>query len=195
MKNSILTISLIASTSFAFAQTDCTTIRQDKQRLSCFDKASKNTAKVDVAVEKAPETPEPPAKLKPGKNEVFKAKSWHVIQDMDAMTDKKSCTAIYKNAWTIQGTEDNFYVSYRGRGGVKAYTLRVDDSPPDSLQLATSTEKDLSAIILQPSFQRIYSGARVRLQVHTILNSILVEDIDLSGFKEAVDYIRANCKA
>lgn len=179
----------------ALAQSqDCIEIKQDKARLACYDKAAKEkpatppASAPSAAASTASEKPE-----KPGDKVVFKAQSWFVHQSLDAMTDKKSCTALYKNAWTVQGTADNLYVSLRGRGGVKAYTLRVDDAPPDSMQLASSTEKSISAIILQPSFDRIYNAKRVRLQIGTILDSILIEDIDLSGFKDAVDYIRANC--
>jgi len=198
MKLLILAAAFAASP--AFAQTsDCTGIKQDKARLACYDKAAKEKlaapapAPVAAATPVAEKAATPEKPTKPGDQVVFKSQFWHVHQELDAMTDKKSCVALYKNAWTVQGTADNLYVSLKGRGGVKAYTLRVDDAAPDSMQLASSTEKSISAIILQPSFSRIYSGKRVRLQIATILDSFLIEDIDLAGFKEAVDYIRANC--
>lgn len=190
----LLILAAALATSPAFAQTDCAGIKQDKARLACYDKAAKEKPAAAAPAPVAAATPaaaEKPAK--PGEKVVFKSQFWHVHQELDAMTDKKSCTALYKNAWTVQGTADNLYISLKGRGGVKAYTLRVDDTAPDSLQMASSTEKSISAIILQPSFDRIYNAKRIRLQIGTILDSLLVEDIDLSGFKEAVDYIRTNC--
>lgn len=177
-----LALVILLSPIFANAQS-CSAIKPEKQRLACYDKSA--------AVEKPADMIAPAKNSKPG--EVFQAKSWHVNQKLDAMTDKKSCTALYKNAWTVQGTEDNLYISLRGRGGVKAYTLRIDDEAPDPFQMATASEKDISAVDLKPQFERIYNGKRVRVQIGTILGSILVEDIDLNGFKEAVDYIRANC--
>jgi hypothetical protein len=127
--------------------------------------------------------------------EVFKAGSWHVAQKLDAMTDKKSCTALYQGAWTIQGTTDTLYVSLSGRGGVKAYWLRIDDEPADELRLASDIERKISAADLGHSFNRIINSKRVRLQVSTILSTLLVEDINMAGFKEAVDYMKANCQA
>lgn len=87
------------------------------------------------------------------------------------------------------------YLGFKGRGGVKFYTLRYDDQPAESQQSATKMEKDISAVIIDSSnsFDRIYNGKRLRAQVGTILGALIVEDIDLTGFKEAVDYIRANC--
>ena len=199
MKNILMALCGIAFTPLAFGQSDCSAVKQDKARLACYDKAAKEKS---AALAAPAATPTPPAEEKtkaadkpekPGDKIVFKSQFWHVHQHLDAMTDKKSCTALYKNAWTVQGTADNLYVSLKGRGGVKAYTLRIDEAAPDSMQLASSTEKSISAIILQPSFERIYNAKRVRLQIITILDSFPVEDIDLSGFKEAVDYIRANC--
>jgi hypothetical protein len=170
----------------------CAGIKQEKQRLACYDKAAL-TAERPSAGEK-PTVPPPSPKTLKEEGEVFRSASWHVVQKLDAMTDKKSCTALYKNAWTVQGTAENLYVSLRGRGGVKAYTLRIDDAPADAFQMASPTEKELSAVVLKPSFDRIYGGNRVRLQIGTILGGILVEDIDLKGFRESVDYIRSNCE-
>jgi hypothetical protein len=205
MKKVLLVLSALAFTPLAFSQSECSTVKNDKQRLACYDKAAKDKSSVPAtaptaaptlaAVAAAPTATEKP--VKPGDKVVFKAQSWHVHQELDAMTDKKSCTALYKNEWKVQGTASAMYLGFKGRGGVKYYTLRYDDEPAESLQSATSMEKDLSAIIIDSSysFNRIYNGKRLRAQVGTILGSLLVEDIDLAGFKQSVDYIRANCGA
>jgi hypothetical protein len=205
MKFLILAAAFAAGPALA-QSSDCASVKQDKARLACYDKAAKDKpaaptpspAAAPVAAPVAATTPaaaEKPAK--PGDKVVFKSQSWHVHQELDAMTDKKSCTALYKNEWKVQGTASALYLGYKGRGGVKYYTLRYDDLPAESLQSATSMEKDISAIIIDSSssFDRIYNGKRLRAQVGTILGSLLVEDIDLAGFKESVDYIRANCGA
>ncbi len=113
---------------------------------------------------------------------------------MDAMTDKKSCTALYQNDWKVQGASWNMFIGFRGRGGVSAYTLRFDEDPAEALQLATEREKSISAVILEPHFSRIYHGTRLRIQVMTVLKSVLVEDVNLKGFREATDYIRSSCE-
>lgn len=188
----VMAVGLIAASAYAQAQ-ECATIKQDKQRLACYDKAATTQEK---AAAPAPAVSATPAKAeKPGNKVVFKSQSWHVHQELDAMTDKKSCTALYRNEWKVQGTASALYIGYKGRGGVKYYTLRVDDEPADSLQSATDMEKNISAIIIDSNFSRIYNGKRLRAQVGTILGSLVVEDIDLTGLKESVDYIRANCSS
>jgi len=111
------------------------------------------------------------------------------------MTDKKTCTALYQAAWTIQGTSDSMYVSLGGRGGVKAYNLRIDDEAADPLRLASKMEQQISAVDLDHSFNRVYNAKRVRLQISTILRDVVIEDIDMTGFKESVDYIKGRCEA
>jgi hypothetical protein len=123
---------------------------------------------------------------------VFKSSDWTVYQSKDAMTDKASCTAIYKDSWIIQGTADKFFISLRGRGGVKAYTVRVDDFPPDSMIIATRMERDVGAAILESQFYRIYYAKQLRVRILTILDTSITEDIDLTGFKDSVDYIKEN---
>ena len=188
----VMAVGLIAASAYTQAQ-ECASIKQDKQRLACYDKAATTQGKA-AAPAPVPAVSETPAKAEQsGDKVVFKSKSWHVHQELDAMTDKKSCTALYRNEWKVQGTANALYIGYKGRGGVKYYTLRVDDEPADSLQSATSTEKSIGAIIIDSNFNRIYNGKRLRAQVGTILGSLLTEDIDLTGLKESVDYIRANC--
>lgn len=123
---------------------------------------------------------------------VFTANHWKVMQSIDAMTDKKSCTAIYKDSWTIQGEDKSFYISMKGRGGLKAYKFRVGDSEPTEMRLATDMEQKVSTVIFDSDFPAIYDAKRLRVQVVTHLSSVVNEDIDLNGLKESVDYMRAN---
>jgi hypothetical protein len=183
MKRLLLAACILASATAHAVDADCSSIKQDKQRLACYDRggASKANAAASSAVKSRPKQ--------------FRSHSWVVDEEINAMTDKKQCTALYKNSWTIQGTDRDLYISLKGRGGVRAYTLRFDDEPADSLQLARDMEKEISAVMIGSDFDRAYSGKRLRVQVQTILNSIILEDIDLNGFKEAVDYIRSNCQA
>jgi hypothetical protein len=190
MKKLVLGVLVATCAITAQAQTKaCQGIKADKQRLACYDKAARAD---EIAATAAPATPPAMAeKLPPGI--AFKSAHWSVHQQLDAMTDKKRCTAIYNNAWKVQGSANSLYISFKGRGGVKGYKIRVDDLPADELQLATDSEKSISAVDLEPKFERVYNAKRVRLEVVTILDSVLSEDIDLNGFRESVDYIRANC--
>lgn len=109
------------------------------------------------------------------------------------MTDKKVCTAIHKGDWKIQGSAQELFISMKGRGGVRGYTVRIDDATAKSLQLATDSEKAISAVNLTPYFDEIYGATRLRVQINSLISGIVVEDIDLNGFKEAIDFIRQNC--
>jgi hypothetical protein len=189
MKNISLFCTLILAIATAGAQ-NCKSIKNDKQRLACFDKSAAVAPSEAIPPPNAAAAlPHPPAapSLPPGI--VSHTGNWFVRQDTDAMTDKKKCVALYKNEWTIQGSVHNLYISLRGRGGVKAYTLRFDDAPAEQMQLPSNMEKEMNVVILEPSFDRIYNGSRLRAEIVTVLGSVLVEDIDLKGFKEAVDYM------
>lgn len=197
MKTQLLALVLATLSVGAFAKdATCSSIKNDKLRLACYDKVDASIAKSETIVSPPPTpTPTPPAQkpLKPG--EAFKSGNWIVNQKLDAMTDKKTCTALYRGEWAVQGTVDSFYIGLSGRGGVRAYKLRLDDAPPDDLRLASDLEKKISAADLSYSFGRIYDAKRVRVQITTILNTVVVEDVDMSGFKEAVDFMKSNCEA
>jgi hypothetical protein len=195
----LLAAMTVAGTAAAKAPS-CSSIKNDKQRLACFDKAEA-TASTQIqsapaeAVAAAAPTPAPVPTPAKQTGDTFVSGSWHVNKKRDAMTDKMDCTALYQGAWKIQGDASTFYVGLKGRGGVSAYKLRIDDDAPDSLKLASDVERRISAADLTYSFGRILNAKRVRIQVQTILDTIVVEDIDMTGFKEAVDYIKSNCQA
>lgn len=173
---------LIASPSFG-QDLDCSSIKQEKSRLVCYDKQHAST--------KGPATSEKKVGKVRGKQ--FTSHNWTVVESIDPMTDKKRCTAIYKNDWNVQANDHDFMIPMRRRGGVDYYTVRFNDDPADELQNASSLEKDVSAVVLTPSFDRAYSGKRLRVQIHTLVAGTVLEDIDLSGFKDSIDYIRSNC--
>src|SRR5262245_54189889 len=52
--------------------------------------------------------------------------NWKVLQIKGAMTDKVSCVAIYKDNHDIQLSPGTLYISYKGRGGVASYSIRID---------------------------------------------------------------------
>ncbi|HYN83250.1 MAG TPA: hypothetical protein VES88_17360 [Gemmatimonadaceae bacterium] len=109
------------------------------------------------------------------------------------MTDAPTCTGIYSDEWLAQLSKRAFYVSYRGRGGVKGVTLRFGDEPALPLRLPTRAEKSVSAVILEDDdFLKVLASARLRLQVVTVLDNVLTDDIALTGLRAAHDFIATN---
>lgn len=186
MKNIVIALLVSFCSSYVWAdESQCVSIKQDKLRLACYDKASKATAATtDVATTGRPATPQK-----------FHSGPWFVNESIDAMTDKRTCTALDKNAWTIQGVPSNLYVSLKGRGGVRAYKLRFDDEPADSMQLANDTEKEISVVILGYNFDRVAKAKRLRMEISTLVSGVIVEDIDLNGFNDAVSYMKEHCES
>lgn len=111
--------------------------------------------------------------------------NWTIMRSLDAMTDKQSCVAIYKDDPTIQLTDDSFAIGMRGKGGVSSYYLRINDQPAQGLSLASRLEKDVSAMLIEGArFQEIAQANRVRVRVLTILSTTTDFDIDMAGFAE-----------
>lgn len=134
-----------------------------------------------------------PASSSPG-SVAFKSGAWSVERKLDPMTDKTVCTAYLTTDPEVQGNPRNFFVSFRERGGVESYNLRIGDAPPKGKRTATKMEQKVGAVILGSLVKEVYSAKRLRLQVKTLLGGLLTEDIDLTGFRESVDYIRDHCK-
>lgn len=113
---------------------------------------------------------------------IFKEGDCSVRRTTDMMSDKKVCVGLYKDGFYTQVTGDIFSVSLRGRGGVRGYTYRIDDAAPTKMKPANDTEKKASAMYLEgDDFRQLLSSKRFRLQVVTMLSSIVEEDIDLTG--------------
>ncbi len=124
------------------------------------------------------------------RKQVYQAGDWQVMQSQDPMTDELSCTAIYKGEWKIQATRASFFVSLKGRGGLKAYTVRIDAAPADKLKIATDLEKRIGAAILTDEFPRIYDASRIKIQTMTALDTVILDDVSLKGFKASIDFMR-----
>ncbi len=109
------------------------------------------------------------------------------------MTDKPSCTGLFRNRYDIQLNENAFFLSLKGRGGVDVYTLRFDDEPPLEMRGASDIEKSMGTMVLSGAdFNKLLDAKRLRVRVSTILDSIVEEDINLTGLKEAEQYIASS---
>jgi hypothetical protein len=121
---------------------------------------------------------------------IFTAGKWSVSRSLDKMTDKPSCTGIYEDDWKTQLSGSGFYINYRGRGGVKAVTLRFGEEPALPLRSATAAERSISAVIIRgEDFDTLLHSSRLRAQVFTVLDHIVVEDVDLSDIGGAYKVI------
>jgi hypothetical protein len=127
---------------------------------------------------------------------IFTSGDWTVRKSKDAMTDKVSCTGLYLKRFDVQLDADSLYISLRGRGGVQGYTLRLDDRPAGRIQLASHTEKQVSALgITGTVFKDLLGAQRLRASIITVLNSQVQEDISLVGVPEAYAVITGpECK-
>lgn len=122
----------------------------------------------------------------------FKSGNWKVLRSIDSMKDTVDCTGIYKEQYGVQLTNDTLFVSVKG--GLQSVTLRFGDKPARSLRLAEKMEKDIRSIIISGTdFSELIESDRLRIQASTLVSGIANEDFDLSGIKDALESIRANC--
>ena len=109
---------------------------------------------------------------------------WQLRRNKDAMTDKTSCILSPVGKPHVQISVGDLYISYRGRGGVSAFSYRMDDGPASQLQLPTEIDKQIGFVhISGDAFNSILRASRLRVQVLTVLSNLLNEDLALSGMR------------
>ncbi len=127
--------------------------------------------------------------------EVFREGDWRVYRSVDSFTDEVHCTGTYGDGSWIQlaSDADQLFVSLRGRGGLRGVTFRYGNAAPEDLRLPTDREESLDVVIVSGSaLTRAVNSGRLRLQILTILDTLVMEDIRLdaaSGFVEARRFI------
>jgi hypothetical protein len=119
---------------------------------------------------------------------------WEIRQSKDSFSDKTSCVLMPSKRPHIQITNNSLYISYRGRGGIQTYKVRVDDDPPSKTELPSSIEKGIQALGFEAAaFEEILKSKRFRVEVFTVLNNIVTDDIDIAGAKRLVTRLRTLC--
>lgn len=114
---------------------------------------------------------------------------WKVERSLDAMTDAPSCVA-HTDGFRVQMTTDSLAVSYRGIGGVKGSTLRLDNDEPWDMRLPSDAERNISSIVLDGSeWSKIKQADRVRIRTLTVLSTLVDDDIDLSNKDEILEIL------
>lgn len=124
---------------------------------------------------------------------VYKSGQWDVRKSVDSMTDKVTCTGVHRKNFGYQASADTLYLNVRG--SLKSVTLRYGDNKPEAFRLATDLERDIGSMILKGGeFRKLLTVNRLRTQSLTYLDSLDSKDIDLSGIKKVVAFIKAGCK-
>ena len=120
---------------------------------------------------------------------------WTVYRSEDAITDERSCIAIFGEEGRIQVTEDSFAVSLRGKGGLGGYIIRLDSLPAWEMRLPSDVEKDVGAFIVEgKDFEQIMAAKRLRVRVLTVLSELVDFDIDISRGSEFLSVLKsADC--
>lgn len=122
----------------------------------------------------------------------FTSGNWKVLRDKDTMTDKIDCTGIYRDEYGVQLTAETLYVKVSG--GLESVTVRFGDEQARPLRLPTETEKKIRAIMLTGTdLDQLQAVTRLRYQASTLVSGIKTGDLDLTGFTQALESIKAGC--
>jgi hypothetical protein len=125
---------------------------------------------------------------------VAKEGTWELRHGKDAFSDKPSCVMTVVAKPYIQIGTGAFSVSYRGRGGVKGYQVRLDDEPEGRMNLPSDIEKQMSALMWEgDAFETLMKAKRARIQVLTVLNGLVLDDIDMKGTDRLYARLRQLC--
>ncbi|MFM7341234.1 MAG: hypothetical protein ACKO3Q_00890 [Betaproteobacteria bacterium] len=108
------------------------------------------------------------------------------------MTDKVSCTGIYKSNYGIQLSRDSLFI--RVPGGLQSVTLRFGENPPLPMRMPQKLEKDVGSLILEGTeLAQAVDTQRLRVQVLTLVRGVFTEDLDTTGLQAAAQHIREGC--
>jgi hypothetical protein len=119
---------------------------------------------------------------------------WELRVGKDKFSDENNCVTIPKGNPRVQVNLGKLFVSYRGRGGVQSYRIRLDDGPPSALRLASSIERKAGHILLGGGvFERILMARRLRVQALTTRSGVVVDDLDLSGMAALYKRMQSIC--
>jgi hypothetical protein len=115
---------------------------------------------------------------------------WTIYRSQDAMTDQISCVATYKKDLSVQLSTDNLGFNLNGKGGVSGYTYRLDDTPATEMLLPSKIEGQAGVVILgKEKFSQVMQAKRLRMQVLTVLSSMVNYDIDLKESAAVIAFL------
>jgi hypothetical protein len=133
-----------------------------------------------------------PDDVLPNSVPVFKSGNWTVHRSKDPMTDKISCTGVYKGKSSVQLVADELFI--RIPGGVRGIVLRFGEEAAMPMRLASEMEKVLNVIeISGKEFEALRSAKRLRFQALTRGAKVMEGELDLRGLGPALDSIQRGC--
>lgn len=117
--------------------------------------------------------------------------NWTVLREVDPMTDKADCTAVYKGAYAVQMSASALYI--RVPGVLESVALRFGDEPARETRPVTRVERRAGSLVIEgEEFRAISTAARLRYRALT-LSGVTDGDLDLSGISRVQEHIRAGC--
>lgn len=123
---------------------------------------------------------------------VFESGNWKVHRGSDSMTDKTTCTAVYKDNFGIQLSPGDLFIHVTG--GMESIQLRFDDAPSNGMRQATEVEKKIGSIVISGSdFTQLMRTTRLRTSVLTMVSGVHEDDINLTGIGDAYNNIHEGC--
>src|ERR1700761_6889020 len=72
---------------------------------------------------------------------VFESGNWRIHRGSDAMTDKVSCTGVYKSDFGIQLSASDLFIHVSG--GIEQIQVRFDDDPPGRSRPVSEAERKI----------------------------------------------------
>lgn len=123
------------------------------------------------------------------------ASSWELNKSVDDFTGKQTCVITSPDQPLVEiDPPSSFFVSLQGRGGVAGYRYRIDQQPASPMRLPTKMESDTSTVIIEgQEFARVVAGTRLRIEILTVLSSVLDLDLNLRGIRPLLARARAEC--
>ena len=123
----------------------------------------------------------------------FRSEAWLVTRALDPMTDAPECTGrpVKALGGRFELSRDALNVSYAERGGLRG--LRVRYGEERALDLRLPTDEEAASGILTfagADLRHLLRVHRLRIEVMTLENVVIEEDIDLRGFEAARRFIR-----
>jgi hypothetical protein len=122
---------------------------------------------------------------------IFQSETWVVRRTVDQMTDKPECMGFLNSDLRFELSKGEFNVDMRGRGGIRAITIRYGEESVLPQRPPTETEQGISIVNFRGrAFDHLMRVDRVRIRVLTMLGPSLVEeDLDLRGIETVHQFL------
>lgn len=108
------------------------------------------------------------------------------------MVDKERCYVVNKyGGVNVDGGK--FHLFFKPKVWLEGYIYRIDDAPAIEWRSTTQDERETGEISLSDRYYEIVDGTRLRAKVLTKFDGTIALDIKLTGLKESLGFLKANC--